>query len=107
MDEPRGALGLLLGALTGLLDGLDGVRWTPPEQLHLTLRFIGPVDERAQDLAAVYPEHSRKYRDAYESLARFRKGNATTEDLRQAIVSFRSVIEKLLGGRDEKLKRAS
>jgi 2'-5' RNA ligase len=24
--------------------GLPGVRWTPPEQLHLTLRFIGEVD---------------------------------------------------------------
>jgi 2'-5' RNA ligase len=37
-------------AITGLLDGLDGVRWTQPEQLHLTLRFIGPVDESARDL---------------------------------------------------------
>jgi 2'-5' RNA ligase len=36
-------------ALTGLMEGLDGVRWTPPEQLHLTLRFIGPVDEPARE----------------------------------------------------------
>jgi 2'-5' RNA ligase len=35
-------------ALTALMEGLDGVRWTPPEQLHLTLRFIGPVAETAQ-----------------------------------------------------------
>ena len=24
---------------------LDGVRWTPPERLHLTLRFLGEVEE--------------------------------------------------------------
>ena len=28
---------------------LDGVRWTPPEQLHLTLRFLGDLDGPAED----------------------------------------------------------
>ncbi len=27
--------------------GLDGVRWVKPEQLHITLRFIGEVDQAA------------------------------------------------------------
>ena len=31
--------------VTRLHHGLPGTRWTPPEQLHLTLRFIGDVNE--------------------------------------------------------------
>jgi 2'-5' RNA ligase len=31
--------------LTPLMAGLPGARWVPPEKLHLTLRFIGAVDE--------------------------------------------------------------
>jgi RNA 2',3'-cyclic 3'-phosphodiesterase len=40
-------------ALADLMDGVPGARWQDDEQLHLTLRFIGEVDERqADDLAA-------------------------------------------------------
>lgn len=38
----RQTLGLLAG-------GLPGARWIPPENLHLTLRFIGEVDEALAD----------------------------------------------------------
>ena len=34
-----------------LQTGLDGAKWSPRENLHLTLRFVGAVDERqAEDL---------------------------------------------------------
>jgi 2'-5' RNA ligase len=37
--------------LTLLQTGLPAARWTPPEYFHLTLRFIGEVDEgRARDI---------------------------------------------------------
>ncbi len=29
-----------------LMSGLPGARWVPPHNLHLTLRFVGEVDER-------------------------------------------------------------
>lgn len=48
VPEPqRSQLALLQG-------GLEGARWVPPEKLHLTIRFIGEVDEpTAQDIATV------------------------------------------------------
>jgi len=36
----------LRGRLCGLCSGLPGARWVAPENLHLTLRFIGEVDGR-------------------------------------------------------------
>ena len=44
--------------LAGLGGGIPGARWTPPEQFHLTLRFIGEVadatlDDIAEALAMV------------------------------------------------------
>jgi 2'-5' RNA ligase len=40
-------------ALTALCDGVSGARWMPPEQMHLTLRFLGATPEEAvSDLRA-------------------------------------------------------
>jgi 2'-5' RNA ligase len=33
--------------LTGLCYGIEGARWVVPENLHLTLRYIGEIDEPA------------------------------------------------------------
>lgn len=41
----------LRDALERLTGGIPGARWTPPENYHITLRFIGEVDEdRCEDI---------------------------------------------------------
>jgi 2'-5' RNA ligase len=43
--------------LTGLMGGVPGARWTESENLHLTLRFIGEVEnDRAHDIDAALAE---------------------------------------------------
>jgi 2'-5' RNA ligase len=44
----------LRDALAATMGGVEGARWQSDDQLHMTLRFIGPVDGRtADDIAAV------------------------------------------------------
>ncbi|QFU15084.1 RNA 2',3'-cyclic phosphodiesterase [Microvirga thermotolerans] len=51
-------IGLALAACRG---GLPGARWVDPENYHITLRFIGDIDERtAQDVLSVLGEGRRR-----------------------------------------------
>jgi len=46
----------LVETLGTLMHGVKGARWQSPEQLHLTLRFVGDVPEMlAEELAAMLP----------------------------------------------------
>jgi 2'-5' RNA ligase len=43
----------LRARIAGLQGGIDGARWVAPENLHITLRFIGEVPEdRLEDIVA-------------------------------------------------------
>jgi hypothetical protein len=63
--------------------------------------------ERMMDIAAAYPHHAAKYREAGEILARHRRSEASTEELRTAFLHYRTLFDDLLGGYDEELREAS
>jgi len=56
-------------------------------------------EQRAADLSVDHPEVVENYRAAHEIAGRQREGRASTEDLRQAMIYYRSLFEELLDGR--------
>ena len=63
--------------------------------------------DRMTDIAAAYPQHAGRYREACQIVGRQRTGETTTEELRTAFLHYRTLFDDLLGGYDEQLKRAS
>ena len=57
---------------------------------------VGDFEQRAADVSVDHAEVVTNYRAAYEIAERNRSGKATTEDLRQAMVHYRSLFEDLL-----------
>lgn len=62
--------------LAALAGGVPGARWTPAENMHLTLRFIGNVDEiTAQELAeALTGVRARAFDLVIEGVGTFSRG---------------------------------
>lgn len=59
---------VLLRLIKQLSSELSGVRWTQPDQLHLTLKFIGDIDNRA------LPEICNQMREACAGVEAFSAG---------------------------------
>jgi hypothetical protein len=57
---------------------------------------VGDFEQRAADVSVDHPNVVINYRAARDIAARNNSGNATTEDLRQALVHYRSLFEELL-----------
>jgi hypothetical protein len=57
---------------------------------------MGDFEQRASDISVDYPNVVTNYRAAREIAERNKSGKATTEDLRQAMVHYRSLFEELL-----------
>jgi len=79
---------------------------------HLLNRLIAergyPRDNYDEQLAVLSVEHAHTvghYRDAHGMYLKAQKGEANTEDLRQALVHYRAIFDDLLGG--EALTRPS
>ncbi len=65
-----------------------------------------PTGDYDDQLANLSVDHARTlghYRDAHEISLRSRNGEASTEDLRQALVHYRALFADLLGGDPEHL----
>jgi hypothetical protein len=60
-----------------------------------------PTDDADEQLATLSVEHARTlshYRDAHEIYERNERAEASTEQLRQALVHYRALFSELLGG---------
>jgi hypothetical protein len=57
---------------------------------------MGDFEQRAADISVDYPSLVNNYRAARDIALRNRAGKATTEDIRQAMVHYRSLFEELL-----------
>jgi hypothetical protein len=61
---------------------------------------ISNFDQRAADLSVHHPRVVDNYRAARDIAQRHRRGEATTEDLRQAMVHYRDLFQDLLEDRE-------
>lgn len=57
---------------------------------------VGDFEQRAADVSVDHASVVTNYRAAYDIASRNKSGKATTEDLRQAMVHYRSLFEELL-----------
>jgi FtsZ-interacting cell division protein ZipA len=58
---------------------------------------MGDFEQRAADISVNYPTVVQNYRAAREITVRHERGQSSTEDLRRAMVYFRSLFDELLG----------
>ena len=58
---------------------------------------MADFDQRAEDISVNYPVVEQNYRSARDIFVRHSSGRASTEDLRQAMVYYRSLFDELLG----------
>ena len=56
------------------------------------------VEQRAADISVDHPRVLKEYRTAHEIALRQTRGDASTEDLRQAMVHYRTLFEELVNG---------
>jgi hypothetical protein len=66
---------------------------------------IEDFDQRADDLSVDHAEVTQRYRDARRISHANEEGNADTEDLRQAVTSYRSLVQALLDGDGDSSRR--
>jgi hypothetical protein len=83
VDDPRGAVNEADRLVTDVMNS----RGYP----------MSEFDRRAEDISVHYPETVGNYRTAHDIVLRHAKGQSTTEDLRRAMVHFRSLFDELLG----------
>ncbi|GAC1658382.1 MAG: hypothetical protein NVS9B15_20030 [Acidobacteriaceae bacterium] len=81
VDDPRGAV----SEADRLVQKVMNARGYP----------MSDFDRQAEDLSVHYPNVIGNYRNAHDIVLRHGKGQSSTEDLRQAMVHYRSLFEEL------------
>ena len=61
---------------------------------------VSNFEQRAADISVAHPVVLENYRNAHDTALRQAKGQATTEELRQAMIHFRTLFEDLLSEPD-------
>ena len=56
---------------------------------------VTDFDQRSADLSVDHPEVAQNYRAAHDIAMRHERGEASTEDLRQAMIHYRALFEEL------------
>jgi hypothetical protein len=92
VDDPRGAVTVADSLVTDVMQA----RGYP----------IGEFEQRAADLSVDYPVIVDNYRAAHAIALRHSAGQASTEDLRQAMVHYRTLFEELLNEKHSERKGA-
>lgn len=82
VDDPKGAVTLADALVTDTMQA----RGYP----------MGDFDQRAADISVEHPVVVENYRAAHAIATRHSKGQASTEDLRQAMVHYRTLFQELL-----------
>jgi len=57
---------------------------------------VGEFDQRAADISVDHPHVVQNYRAAHEITLREQRGQATTDDLRNAMIYYRDLFRELL-----------
>lgn len=83
VDDPRGAV----GDADALIGDAMQARGYP----------VGDFEQRAADISVEHPEVVKDYRAAHDIAMSDRREKATTEQLRRAMVRYRSLFERLVG----------
>jgi len=58
---------------------------------------VEDFEQRIADVSVLYPNFAPKYREANSITLKNKEGSATTEDLRQALLDYRSLFAQLVG----------
>jgi hypothetical protein len=75
------------------------------EVMHARGYPLGDFNQRAADISVDHPHVVEHYRAAREIAERHARGEASTEDLRQALVHYRALFSDLLAVREPELVR--
>jgi hypothetical protein len=68
---------------------------------------VSDFEQRAADISVDHPLVLNNYRTAHETALRQMRGEASTEDLRQAMVHYRTLFEELVNGPEVPLATAA